>query len=88
MRFLLPTSYFLPPNSLSVIETLPDDVEIVLHLLTEDVEPDKLVNFVAVVDPYLAVYFDNEVSLFCQLMHFVCMPDGVLYPNVVHEPFP
>ena len=88
MRYEVPTSYFLPPNSFGVIEAVLDDVEVVVHLAAEDAESDKLVNFGAVVDPYLVVDFDNVESLSCQLMHFVCMPDGVLYPNVVHEPFP
>jgi hypothetical protein len=71
-----------------VVDTGTDEVVVVLHLTLEDVEINKLVDFDAVVNANLVSYFDNEVSLFCQLMHFVCMPDGVLYPNVVHEPFP
>ena len=74
--------------SFCVIDTGADEVVVVFHFALEDVEVNELVDFDTVVNAYLVAYFDNVESLSCQPMHFVCMPDGVLYQNVVHEPFP
>jgi hypothetical protein len=73
---------------LCVIDAYADEVQVVPHLLFEDAVVNEPVDLVSVVHAYSASDFDNVKSLSGQLMHFVCMTDGALYLNVVHEPFP
>ena len=71
-----------------MVDAIGDDEEIVFHFLTQDAVIDEPVDFISVVDADLVCDFDNVESLSCQFVHSVCMTDGVLYLNVVREPFP